>query len=211
MGQKTQTDQQAIQCNDLVNQIEQRTLEVKQRTEDVEKKKKALWAEQERIVVDKQEAERELAEAAPALEAAAEALRSLERNKASIDEMRAYNTPPLPVKQVCECVAIVLGESDLSWENVRGMLKSADFFKNLIGYDTAVLLKKESIMSRVKPRLKDQDPETLKKKTSVAAGYLLEWVVALSGWYDKAKIVQPKKERVEAAEAKLKQSEQEIN
>ncbi|KAH7817501.1 dynein haevy chain 5, inner dynein arm 1 alpha [Monocercomonoides exilis] len=205
--QKKVVDEQARACDELVQQIELRTAEVKKKSEDVEKRKKELWEEQENIVVDKQEAERELAEAEPALRAAAQALKFLEDNKDSINEMRAYNIPPKAVEQVCECVGILLGESDLSWESTRLMLRKPDFLDRLLNYPKEQLLKKESIMARVKPRMKGQDPGKVKASISKAAGSIMEWVFAIDAWYDKAKVVQPKKDRVEAAEARLRQSQ----
>ncbi|KAA6338405.1 MAG: putative dynein heavy chain, partial [Streblomastix strix] len=204
--QKKVTDEQSRQCDDLVKQIEMNTQDVKKKSDDVEKRKKYLWVEQEKIVVDKQDAENVLALTAPALEATAQALRFLEDNKDSINETRVYNTPPKVVQQVFECVSILLEEKDLTWDTIRTMLHQTGFLDLLMNFNKEKLLKKELIMARVIPRLQGQNPAEIKQQHSKAADFIMEWVVAMYQWYDKAKFVQPKKERVEAAEVKLRQS-----
>jgi hypothetical protein len=96
--------------------------------------------------------------------------------------------PSFSPLQIC----ILFGDNDLSWENARSILRSKGFIDRLLEYKKEDLLKKEAIMAKVKPRLKEIDPIKV-KDASQAAFAIISWLLAIDRWYDKAKIVQPKK------------------
>lgn len=85
---------------------------------------------------EKASADEALAAAIPALEAAARALENLD--KKDITEIKAFQTPPKPVMNVCMCVVILrpLGKENEAdgWNGAKAMLNDVNFLKSLVEY-----------------------------------------------------------------------------
>lgn len=52
-----------------------------------------------------------------------------------INELRSFKSPPVSVKKVLEAVMILLGETDLSWQNIQKVMKKSSFIQRLRDFD----------------------------------------------------------------------------
>ncbi|KAL8592235.1 hypothetical protein ACOMHN_030910 [Nucella lapillus] len=164
----------------------------------------------------KDECEMELAEAMPALEAALAALDTLK--PADITIVKSMKSPPAGVRLVMAAVCVM---KDIKpekipdpnnpankimdyWGPAKRMLADFSFLVSLKEYD------KDNIPEHVMHKIRkdyitnpDFDPAKAAKASSAAEG-LCKWILAME-MYDKvAKVVAPKKAKLETAEAELR-------
>lgn len=101
------------------------------------------------------DANKDLEIAMPALKAADDALRSL--NKADINEIKAFTTPPQLVQFVLEAVCILLGAKP-TWASAKQVMADVNFLKKLVEYDKEHI--PEAILKKIKKYIdnKDFDP-----------------------------------------------------
>jgi dynein heavy chain len=171
---------------------EVRTVVVKE--EEVAKKKAA---ETEAI---KEDAQRDLNEALPALQAATKALDSLD--KSDITEVKGFVKPPDLVLTVMEAVCILFNARP-DWTNAKQMLGDPGFLKSLITFDKENIA--ESTLKKLKKYIDNPKfhPEIV-SKSSKACTSICMWVRALDVYAKVFKTVEPKRERLHAAEEELK-------
>uniref|UniRef100_A0A803T305 AAA+ ATPase domain-containing protein n=1 Tax=Anolis carolinensis TaxID=28377 RepID=A0A803T305_ANOCA len=173
-------------------------------------------AEDTQAIAD--DAQRDLDEALPALEAANRALDSLD--KADISEIRVFTKPPDLVMTVMEAICILLNAKP-DWATAKQLLGDSTFLRKLLEYD------KENIKSQVLQKLQkyinnpDFVPEKV-EKVSKACKSMCMWVRAMDLYSRVVKIVEPKRQKLNAAELdatlatlrdkrkKLKQVEEQI-
>lgn len=93
------------------------------------------------ITIEKVEAEEVLKEALPALEAARTALSNLD--KGDITEIRSFATPPAPVQTVCECIVIIKGLKEISWQSSKSMMSEGGFLKSLMEMNCDAITQKQ--------------------------------------------------------------------
>jgi len=143
----TDVTQMKIELSQAKIVVEAATLEVKRllevitaSTAEAEEKQQAaivkeaqLKIDSEQIVVEKADAEAALEEAIPALEEAADALNELK--KEDITEIRSFAKPNIQVQRVCECVVILRGLKDVSWNGAKAMMADGGFLKSLVEFD----------------------------------------------------------------------------
>ena len=97
-----------------------------QKNDEIEKRKKA--------------AEADLAKAEPALLAAKEAVRGIK--KTQLEEVRTLRKPPLLVAHTMETVCCIIGrtsDSDISWDDIRRVIRSDDFIRSVQDFDESYL------------------------------------------------------------------------
>ncbi|CAH8497713.1 unnamed protein product [Dicrocoelium dendriticum] len=169
---------------------------VRTRVKEDEALAKQKAAETQLIADD---AQRDLEEAIPALEAANKALDSLDKN--DISEIRVFTKPPQLVQTVMEAVCLMLGQK-ADWVTAKTVLGDSNFLRRLVEYP------KEEITDNQLKRLKkyidnpEFTPEAV-EKTSKACKSMCMWVRALDLYARVFRTVEPKRKRLEAANAEL--------
>ncbi|KAK7101371.1 hypothetical protein V1264_019760 [Littorina saxatilis] len=164
----------------------------------------------------KDECEMELAEAMPALEAALAALDTLK--PADITIVKSMKSPPGGVKLVMAAVCVMKdikpekipdpnnpGSKMLDyWGNAKRMLSDFSFLTSLREYDKDNI--PEHVMAKIRKEFMtnpDFDPAKVAKASSAAEG-LCKWIMAMEMYDRIAKVVAPKKVKLEEAEAELR-------
>ncbi|XP_018654464.1 LOW QUALITY PROTEIN: hypothetical protein Smp_130810 [Schistosoma mansoni] len=154
-------------------------------------------AAENQIIAD--DAQRDLDEAIPALEAANKALDSLDKN--DISEIRVFTKPPQLVQTVMEAVCIMLGQKG-DWATAKTVLNDSNFLRKLVEYP------KDEITDGQLKKLKKfiDNPEfqpEIVEKTSKACKSMCMWVRALDLYAHIYRTVEPKRKRLEEANADL--------
>ncbi|CAH8560243.1 unnamed protein product [Schistosoma turkestanicum] len=154
-------------------------------------------ADENQIIAD--DAQRDLDAALPALEAANKALDSLDKN--DIAEIRVFTKPPQLVQTVMEAVCIMLGQKG-DWATAKTVLNDSNFLRKLVEYP------KDDITDAQLRKLKKfiDNPEFMPEiveKTSKACKSMCMWVRALDLYAHIFRTVEPKRKRLEAANADL--------
>ena len=55
--------------------------------------------------------------------------------KGDIVELKSFATPPQAVKEVLTCIAVLLGQQDVSWRAIKKMLGDSNFLNKLVKLD----------------------------------------------------------------------------
>lgn len=48
---------------------------------------------------------------------------------------RSFAKPPKQVQVVCECILVIKGYKDISWQSAKGMMSEANFLRSLMEMD----------------------------------------------------------------------------
>ncbi|KAI9002652.1 dynein heavy chain and region D6 of dynein motor-domain-containing protein [Gaertneriomyces semiglobifer] len=145
------------------------------------------------------EAQRDLDEALPALEAAYRALDALD--KKDIAELKVFSKPPETVLMVMEAIC-TLFKVKPDWESSKKLLSDPQFMRKMQDFD------KENIPESVSKKLRKYidnpnfTPEAV-EKVSKACKSMCMWVIAMDLYSRVFKEVQPKRRRLEEAQAAL--------
>merc|ERR1719440_1172553 len=183
-----------------IDQAEADVVKEKVSAEEAEVKEQA-----DEVLAIQQDAQKDLDVAMPALNSAVKALDSLTKN--DLGEVKAYKSPPGPVKTCMEAVNIMLDEKT-DWDTAKKVL-GGDLLGTLKNYDKDNI--KEAHIKKIAKyvTLEEMNPENMKKISSAATG-LAMWVGAMYLYHGVAKEVGPKKAKLEemntllnAANAKL--------
>jgi dynein heavy chain 1 len=137
---------------------------------EVVAKQQALIDEQSRL------ANEDLSKAEPALRDAQSAVQGIK--KKNLDEIRAFGSPPQPVKLTLEAVLLLLHGKKLDWASIRKVLVDADFISSVIKFDSS------KISTKVRKQLNDEyfsidgfNYEAVNRASS-ACGPLVKWLEA---------------------------------
>uniref|UniRef100_A0A8C3IXY3 Dynein axonemal heavy chain 6 n=1 Tax=Chrysemys picta bellii TaxID=8478 RepID=A0A8C3IXY3_CHRPI len=165
-------------------------------------------AEETQAIAD--DAQRDLDEALPALEAANKALDSLD--KADISEIRVFTKPPDLVMTVMEAISILLNAKvskipndktcQPDWAAAKQLLGDSNFLKKLLEYDKENI--KPQILLKLQKYINNPDfvPEKV-EKVSRACRSMCMWVRAMDLYSRVVKEVEPKRQKLNAAQAEL--------
>ncbi|GAB0094584.1 Dynein heavy chain [Sergentomyia squamirostris] len=201
----------AENSREMMRQIEKKTIEAGEASEHVKKDEVSANAQAAVAQELKDECEKDLAQAIPILEEAIQALNTLK--PADITLVKSMKNPPEVVKLVMAAVCVIKGVPpdrindpatgkkiiDFWGPSKRilgdmGFLQSLkDFDKDNIGVDIMKKIRKDFIPH------KDFQPHIVAKASSAAEG-LCKWIIAMDLYDCVAKIVAPKKTRLEVAE-----------
>ncbi|EDQ90997.1 uncharacterized protein MONBRDRAFT_20211 [Monosiga brevicollis MX1] len=149
------------------------------------------------------DAQADLDEALPALESAMEALNSL--NKGDITEIKSYSKPPDLVAMVMEAV-MVLRKSKPDWAEAKRQLGDTNFINQLIEFDKDNMSEKTLKKVRTYVVRPEFDPDVV-GRVSNAARSLCMWVRAMDVYGRIFKVVEPKRQALQAAQTALKAKE----
>nr|XP_034190797.1 dynein heavy chain 6, axonemal [Osmia lignaria] len=163
-------------------------------------------AKAEEMAVLEADARQDLEAAMPALLEAQHALETL--NKNDINEIRVFNQPPHLVRFVMEAVNLLLGEKT-DWATAKLVLSDIRFLDRLITYP------KEEISNKLLTKLQYYvtHPEfrpDLVARQSKACKSMCIWVRAIDGYAKIYRVVEPKRQRLQAAEEELRSIEEEV-
>ncbi|KAK7889071.1 hypothetical protein WMY93_024631 [Mugilogobius chulae] len=194
-------------CETLLDEICSNTTAAEEKKCLAEEKAKEIEEQNTVIAVEKQEAESSLAEALPALEAARHALQDLD--KSDVTEIRSFAKPPKQVQVVCECILVLRGYKEISWQSAKGMMSEANFLRSLMEMDCDGI--SNSQVSTVKGFLKNLKTSFKEMQGISRAGAgMLKYVEAIIGYCDVAKTIKPKREKVARLEKNFYQSKREL-
>ncbi|KAJ8737209.1 hypothetical protein PYW07_000480 [Mythimna separata] len=145
-----------------------------------------IKAEEVRQIADEAKADLQLA--MPAMDAAQAALKAL--NKADINELKAFQKPPVLVRFVMEPVCILLGAKP-DWDSTKKLLADVNFIGKLEDYDKDHI--PDATLKKLKVYLthKDFNPDTVVKVSKVCRSMVL-WVQAIDMYAKVFKVVEPK-------------------
>ncbi|KAF6103026.1 dynein axonemal heavy chain 6 [Phyllostomus discolor] len=154
-------------------------------------------AEETQAIAD--DAQRDLDEALPALDAANKALDSLD--KADISEIRVFTKPPDLVMTVMEAISILLNAKP-DWPTAKQLLGDSNFLRRLLEYDKENI--KPQILAKLQKYINNPDfvPEKV-EKVSKACKSMCMWVRAMDLYSRVLKEVEPKRQKLHAAQAEL--------
>lgn len=154
-------------------------------------------AEETQAIAD--DAQRDLEEALPALDAANKALDSLD--KADISEIRVFMKPPDMVMTVMEAISILLNAKP-DWPTAKQLLGDSNFLRRLLEYDKENI--KPQILAKLQKYINNPDfvPEKV-EKVSKACKSMCMWVRAMDLYSRVVKEVEPKRQKLRAAQAEL--------
>uniref|UniRef100_A0A5F8HIF6 Dynein axonemal heavy chain 6 n=1 Tax=Monodelphis domestica TaxID=13616 RepID=A0A5F8HIF6_MONDO len=154
-------------------------------------------AEETQAIAD--DAQRDLDEALPALDAANKALDSLD--KADISEIRVFTKPPDMVMTVMEAISILLNAKP-DWPTAKQLLGDSNFLRRLLDYDKENI--KPAILAKLQKYINNPDflPEKV-EKVSRACKSMCMWVRAMDLYSRVIKEVEPKRQKLYAAQAEL--------
>ena len=149
------------------------------------------------------DAQRDLDEAMPAYYASVEALKSL--NKADVQEVKNYKTPPELVVLVLEAICILMGTKP-DWGEAKKLMNDSAFLDKLQDYDKDNI--PEKYLKQIAKYIKNEKfmPD-LVGKVSKAAKSLCMWVRAMDTYARVAKTVEPKKQKLMGAQKQLSDSQ----
>lgn len=195
-------------CNKLLEVITVNTKLAEEKKVLAESKEKELESQNIQIAKDKEEAEVALAEALPALEEARLALANLSASE--ITEIRSFAKPPKEVQKVCECICVIKAIKDTSWKSAKGMMSNTDFKTSLQALDVDAITGNQ--IKAVKTILREMDVTVPRMTEISAAGAgLLRFVLAVVGYCNVAKLIQPKRMAVATLEKNLAISKMEFD
>ncbi len=212
---------QQIFVDSKTKDVEQLIVSIQEKTELAEKSSKEAATKQaaakeqgEIIQIEKKKADAALMEALPAVEAAAEALNNIRRE--DLQELKAFNNPPIHVKIVCQICTILrpTGEKlDETWGDSKKMLGNAKLLELLKEYPKESLT--EKMYQRCKKILRDNKKhditvENMSTKSQAGKG-LLVWVLAIMRYYEVARNVNPLRERVKEMQKAQAKTEKELH
>mmetsp|Transcript_17192 Transcript_17192/g.32539 ORF Transcript_17192/g.32539 Transcript_17192/m.32539 type:complete len:4250 (-) Transcript_17192:45-12794(-) len=174
--------------------------EAEKRKEEANRTSLELAKQSEQIAARREEAQRDLDEAEPALKAAQAAVKDIK--KKDLDEVRNLLRPPSNVVATLECIAIMLGETNLEWAHVRKLLSKADFIPSILNFAVEDLSAKQ--VKLVQTKYLDGNDELnydIVMRSSKACGPLYKWAESQVKYSTVYNRVQPLRDEVERLEA----------
>ena len=151
---------------------------------------------------------KDLDEAFPALEAAQEAVKDINKNQ--ISEMKGYNVPPDPLKELMYAVCLLFGQKE-DWETSKKLMSQMSFTQDLINFAVETTPEKRFTKLRENYISKKTFNKADIIRVSEAAGSIFVWVTAIDKFQKVKKEVAPKEKKLLGAEVKLKEVEETLS
>ncbi|KAM6931388.1 dynein axonemal heavy chain 10 [Xenentodon cancila] len=205
--QKVVLAEKSTACEVLLEEIATNTSVAEEKKTLAEDKAKEIEEQNNVIAVEKKEAESSLAEALPALETARRALQDLE--KSDVADIRSFVKPPKQVQMVCECILVLRGHKEISWQSAKAMMSEANFLRSLMEMDCDSITNAQ--VKTVKGFLKNlQTTYEEMQAISKAGSGMFKFVEAIMSYCNVAREIKPKREKVARLEKDFFQSKQDL-
>ncbi|KAK6191509.1 hypothetical protein SNE40_003176 [Patella caerulea] len=217
---------------ETVDQVEelQKSLSVKRR--ELEQKNTAANSKLQQMVKDQQEAEKkkvtsqeiqqalieqtkvisekkvnvteDLSKVEPAVIEAQNAVKSI--NKQQLVEVRSLANPPSAVKLAIESICVLLGEGDLDWKALRGIIMRDNFISTIINFSTDNI--SDEIRNKMKSKYLSNPDYNYEKinRASLACGPMVKWAIAQIQYADMLNRVEPLRNELKALESKAQEN-----
>ncbi|CAM9277540.1 unnamed protein product [Ascophyllum nodosum] len=183
----------------LLKQVEVDKADAAKVKAKVEIEEAEVVAQADEVKVVQADAQADLDVAMPTLEKALKALDSLTKN--DITEVKSFAKPPPAVQIVMEAVCILL-ESKTDWDAAKKILADSSFMEKLKTYDKDNI--SPAILKKIKPYVENPNMQVdVVTKVSKAASGLCMFVHAMDVYSKVAKVVAPKKAKLEEMNALL--------
>lgn len=202
-AKKTELRQKEELANKKLQQMVGDQNKAEKRKEEVEQTSINVEIQNQKITSRKEEAQNELDQAEPALISAQAAVKGIK--KRDLDEVRNLPRPTPNVKATLECVAIMLGETNLEWAHVRKLLSKSDFIPSILNFAADTLSAKQ--VKVVTSRYLDGNDQLDYKavmNSSKACGPLYKWAESQVKYSSVFNRVQPLREEVTRLESESK-------
>ena len=194
-----QVEEIKAECKTFLDSLVQKKAQATEQEKSVTATKEKIGAEEAKCKTMAASAQKDLDEAIPALEEAMKALQSL--NKSDIGEIKAYAKPP-PLVETVLCAVMVLLGHEANWGEAKRTLTDPNFLKRLMEF------KKDNMTDKTLKKIgnycnmSDFQPDIV-GGISIAAKSLCKWVRAMEVYGRIFRVVQPKRDRLNAAQATL--------
>ncbi|MEQ2161926.1 hypothetical protein GOODEAATRI_014749, partial [Goodea atripinnis] len=111
---------------------------------------------------------------------------------------------------VCECILVLRGYKDISWQSAKGMMSETNFLRSLMEMDCDSI--SNSQVRTVKAEFLKNLQTSFEKMQAIskAGSGMLKFVEAIIGYCDVAKEIEPKREKVACLEKDFFQSKKEL-
>ncbi|RHY34774.1 hypothetical protein DYB32_000646 [Aphanomyces invadans] len=168
---------------------------------NVMRKQKADVDEQVKITTDMDKlTKHELKDALKVLDDANKCVANLDRRY--IMEIKTFVNPPVLVHVVLNAMC-VLFSVDPSWDNAKKLLSDVNFITSMLNYDKDNV--PETILTKLEPYLTNEMFNKAEvEKQSIAASTMVVWIIAIEAYSRSRKLVKPKLDILDAAQAKLR-------
>ncbi|OAF69166.1 Axonemal beta dynein heavy chain 2 [Intoshia linei] len=203
---KTKVSQFQKQCEEYLVVIVQQKREADEQQKFVSQKSEKIAEEGVKCKHMADLAQHDLDEALPALQEAILALESL--NKKDMTEIKSYGRPPALVEKVLEAV-MILRCQEPTWAEAKKQIGDANFIKQLMNFD------KDNISDKVMKKIgqycsqTDFHPDII-GRVSTAAKSLCMWVRAMDVYAKIYRVVEPKRQRLNAAQQQLNEKQNQL-
>ncbi|CAG9798387.1 unnamed protein product [Chironomus riparius] len=206
----------AEESRQMMEQIEKESIEAELASEQVKRDELVANKQAAESLALNAECEKDLASAIPILEDAIQSLNTLKPSDITL--VKSMKNPPDTVKLVMAAVCVMKsiapdkipdtsGKKILDyWGPSKRLLGDMQFLQTLKEYDKDNI--KPEIMVKIRKDFiphKDFKPETVAKASSAAEG-LCKWIIAMDLYDAVAKIVAPKKAKLEEAKRKYEET-----
>lgn len=182
-------------ANQKLQQMVRDQKEAETRKAEVEKMSVEVKEQEIAISMRKEEAQKDLDAAEPALRDAQTAVNSI--RKRDLDEVRNLLRPPPNVQLTLECIAVMLGETNLDWSNVKKTVSRTDFIPNILSFAADELSSRQVqlIRSKYLDGNDDIDYERV-MRSNKACGPLYKWAESQVNYSTVFNKIQPLREEV---------------
>jgi len=154
-----------------------------------------LRKQESEIQVRKAEAEQELSEAEPALLAAKQCVQGIK--KAQMDEVRGLARPPNAVRLTMEMVAVMIGERNVDWEEIRKVIRGDDFISRVVNFDPTMITQKQSKKVQEEYLSNPEMDYAKVDRASKACGPLYQWAQSQISYCAILRKIKPLRDEVE--------------
>jgi dynein heavy chain 1 len=184
------------EANAKLSQMVEKQNEAEQRKAIAETLKVELEKQNEEIRIRRSEVEKELSEAEPALESAKQSVQNIRRTH--LDEVRGMARPPNAVRITMEIVAIMMGEKNMDWSEIRKVIRGEDFISTVVNFDPMSLTGKQMRTVQEEYLSNPEINYDSVDRASKACGPLYQWAVSQINYATVLRKIRPLREKVQA-------------
>uniref|UniRef100_A0A0L8I729 Dynein heavy chain, cytosolic n=1 Tax=Octopus bimaculoides TaxID=37653 RepID=A0A0L8I729_OCTBM len=158
----------------------------------------AVVEQTKRIKEKQQDVRADLEQVEPAVIEAQNAVKSIRRQH--LVEVRSLAHPPPAVRLAIESICVLLGETDLEWKSLRGIIMKDNFIPTIVNFKTDDI--PDDIRTKMKNKYLNNPEYNYEKVTraNFACGPMVKWAIALINYADMLKRVEPLRNELNALE-----------